>query len=433
MTEPARRRQPLARYAVPATCGGLAVGLLVAATLLHAADPTSVLGMPGFDDPTWWWAAAVVVAQAVALGVRPRTTPGVLLAVGAAVPALAVLGEGIGIGLVAVLVAAFETAVEGPSPRRWPALAAAGVLVAAGVATSELRIGSVAAAAVVGGLVQALGTVGLPVLAAAVVGSRREARTARADTLAARTREHDALVQVAVERERTAMARELHDIAAHHLSGIAVMTGAIGRQIDVDPAGAKIAVAQVREQSTAMLRDLRNLVVLLRDTDAPGDADGAVRMETLAGVAELVDRARESGLDVTLERSGPVDELAATGSLGPLAQLVVYRTVQEGLANASRHAPGARCEVLLDAGDGSALVVTVRNGPPPDGTDLPPHEPGYGLVGMRERAEVTGATLRHGPRVDGGWQLRLTVPAAERTPTERTPTERTPTEGGTTP
>jgi signal transduction histidine kinase len=276
--------------------------------------------------------------------------------------------------------------------------------------------------------VQALGTVGLPVLAAAVVGSRREARTARADTLAARTREHDALVQVAVERERTAMARELHDIAAHHLSGIAVMTGAIGRQIDVDPAGAKIAVAQVREQSTAMLRDLRNLVVLLRDTDAPGDTGGAVRMETLAGVAELVDRTRESGLDVTLERSGPVDELAATGSLGPLAQLVVYRTVQEGLANASRHAPGARCEVLLDAGDGSALVVTVRNGPSPHRTDLPPHEPGYGLVGMRERAEVTGATLRHGPRVDGGWQLRLTVPAAERTPTGRTPTE-----GGTTP
>ncbi|MBB2923548.1 histidine kinase [Cellulomonas cellasea] len=439
MTEPARRRRPLARSAVPATCGGLAVGLLVAATLLHAADPTAVLGMPGFDDPTWWWAAAVVGAQAVALAVRPRATPGVLVAVGAAVPALAVLGEGIGIALFAVLVAAFETAVEGPRPRRWPALATVGVLVAAGVATSELRIGTAAPAAVVGGLMQALGTVGLPVLAAAVVGSRREARAARADTLAARTREHDALVQVAVERERTAMARELHDIAAHHLSGIAVMTGAIGRQIDVDPAGAKIAVAQVREQSTAMLRDLRNLVVLLRDTDAPGDAGGTggtggtVRMETLAGVAELVDRARESGLDVTLERSGPVDELAATGSLGPLAQLVVYRTVQEGLANASRHAPGARCEVLLDAGDGSALVVTVRNGPPPDRTDPPPHEPGYGLVGMRERAEVTGATLRHGPRVDGGWQLRLTVPAAERTPTGQTPTARTPTEGGTTP
>jgi signal transduction histidine kinase len=166
-----------------------------------------------------------------------------------------------------------------------------------------------------------------------------------------------------------------------------------------------------------MLRDLRNLVVLLRDTEA-GDDDGTVRMETLAGVSELVDRARESGVDVSLERSGPVDELAATGALGPLAQLVVYRTVQEGLANASRHAPGAACEVHLDARDGTGLVVTVHNGPPPTRASPAPHAPGYGLIGMRERAEVTGATLRYGPGADGGWELRLTVPAAEQTPTE---------------
>ncbi|MFS0698963.1 sensor histidine kinase [Cellulomonas sp. 179-A 4D5 NHS] len=417
MTEDPRRSLRPARIAVPAACGGLAAAFLVAATILHAADPQAAVGMPALGAPAWWWAVAVLTVQAVALAARPRATPGVLVAVAAGVPALAVLGEGVGAALVAVPVAAYETAVGDRRERARPALVVAAVLVAVGVAASELLIGSAAAVAVVAGALQAVGAIGLPVLAALVVGSRRDAREARADTLAARTRERDALVQVAVERERTAMARELHDIAAHHLSGIAVMTGAIGRQIDVDPAGAKVAVAQVREQSTAMLRDLRNLVVLLRDTDAPDDADGSVRMETVAGVAELVAGARESGVDVTLDHAGPVDDLAATGAVGPLAQLVVYRTVQEALANAVRHAPGAPCQVRLDARDGGALVVTVRNDAPPARDAVPPHQPGYGLVGMRERAEVTGATLRYGPRAAGGWEVRLVVPAADRTTT----------------
>ncbi len=386
--------------------------LLVVAAMLHAADPAGVVGMPALGTPLWWWAVVVVLLQAVALASRPHADARVLVAVAVGVPALAGLGEGIGVCLVAVLVAAYEVALHGRQSRTVPALVAAGLLVAAGVVWSELRIGTEVAIAITGGLVQAAGTVGLPVLVATFVGARREARAAQADSLAARAREHDALVRVAVERERTAMARELHDIAAHHLSGIAVMSGAIGRQIDVDPAGAKVAVAQVREQSTAMLRDLRNLVVLLRDDDGPAEQAGVVRMETLTGVAELVATAHGQGLDVTLRREGPLDELAASGALGPLAQLVAYRTVQESLANAGRHAPGAPCEVHLDARTDDRLEVTVRNGPPPQDQEPPRHDPGYGLVGMRERAEVTGARLRYGPTGDGGWQVRLTVPFA---------------------
>ncbi|GEK16994.1 hypothetical protein CPE01_07270 [Cellulomonas persica] len=412
VTDRDRARLRPARLAVPATCGVLAVLLLVVAALLHAADPTGLVGMPALGAPLWWWAVAVLLLQAVALASRPHADARVLVAVAAAVPALAGLGEGIGVGLLAVLVAAYEVTLYRGRARTVPALVVAGLLVACGVAWAELRIGSEAALAVTGGLVQALGSVGLPVLAATVVGARRETRAARAESLAARAREHDALVRVAVERERTAMARELHDIAAHHLSGIAVMTGAIGRQIDVDPAGAKAAVAQVREQSTAMLRDLRNLVVLLRDDDAPAHGPGVVRMETLAGVSELVAAARAQDVDVTLRRSGPVDEVAGSGALGPLAQLVVYRTVQEALANASRHAAGASCEVHLDARPDDRLEVTVRNAAPPHDDEPPAHEPGYGLVGMRERAEVTGARLRYGPTGEGGWEVRLTVPVA---------------------
>ncbi len=427
-SETSPRPRP-ARFVVPATCGALALALHVLAAALHAAEPTAVQGIPPLGSPTWWWGAAVLVAQSAVLALRPRATPWLVAVVAAGVPALSVLGEGVGVGLLAVVVAAYEATIgvltwsssqEGrraARPRVLAAFAVAALLVGAGVAASELRLGNDTSLAVVGGLLQALGAVGLPVLAATVVGSRRDARAAHADSAAARAREHDALVRVAVERERTAMARELHDIAAHHLSGIAVMSGAIGRQIDVDPEGAKAAVAQVREQSTAMLRDLRHLVVLLRDDDAAGHSsghssghevgDGVVRMETLAGVAELVERAPGA----TLRRSGPLDALVADGALGPLAQLVVYRTVQESLANASRHAPGATCEVGLDATDDARLEVTVRNGAPTT-RDLPPHEPGYGLVGMRERAEVTGATLRYGPTAEGGWVVHLTVPTA---------------------
>lgn len=412
MTPMTGRRAPHARrtaLVVPAACGALSLALLVTSVGVATSDPASVRGVPGFDEPAWWWSAAVLVAQAVVLGVlwaRPRAA---LLAAAAGLPLLVTLGDAIGVGLTAVVVGTCRAVVARPPRPLLPTLLGAGALVAAGVAAAGLRTGSGWWPALAAGALQGVAAVGIPVVLASLYAARRDAVTALADAAEAEVRARDALVRVAVERERTAMARELHDIAAHHLSGIAVMTGAIGRQIDTDPAGAKQAVAQVREQSTAMLRDLRNLVVLLRDTDAPADPAAAVRVETLAGVAGLVDRAREAGRDVALEIGGPVEELASSGAVGPLAQLAAYRVVQEALANAARHAPGAPCSVVLDARDGHRVRVLVRN-------DAPAHAepasgaPGYGLVGMRERAELTGAALRYGPTDDGGWQVALEVP-----------------------
>ncbi|MFC8191479.1 sensor histidine kinase [Cellulomonas sp. NPDC057328] len=419
------RRRPT--DVVPAACWLLSVALLAASVLARGADPTAAVGAPGFGTPAWWWAVAVLALQAGALAVwraRPRAA---VVATAAALPALLVLGGAVGAGLMAVLVATYRAVLARPARRLTPTLLAAGALVAVGVAAAETRIGTAAWPAAVAGLLQALGAVGLPLALGSAVGSRRDAVAALARTVEAQGRARDALVQVAVERERTAMARELHDIAAHHLSGIAVMTAAIGRQIDVDPDGAKRAVAQVREQSTAMLRDLRHLVVLLRDVDSPSDPAAPVRMETLAGVADLAARAREAGLDVTLDTAGPVAELAASGAVGPLAQLAAYRVVQEALANAARHAPGAPCTVRLDARAQGRLEVVVRNdAPAPDGTVVDhdhdhdhDHDPGYGLVGMRERAELTGATLRYGPTDDGGWQVTLSVPTTPTTTEEQ--------------
>jgi len=407
-------------YVVPAVCWLLSTSLLAASVTMQQSDPSAIAGMPGFGDAAWWWSAAVLALQAVVLWVLRDRPLAALLLVAAGLPALMVLGEAIGVGIIAVLVATYRAALAAPVRRLVPAVLGAGALVTAGVTAAGLRSGSAESAALVGGLLQGVAAVGLPLVLAALVGARREADAALAGTAEAQSRERDALVQVVVERERTAMARELHDIAAHHLSGIAVMTAAIGRQIDVDPEGAKRAVAQVREQSTAMLRDLRNLVVLLRDTES-SDPDGPVRVETLAGVPELVARARDSGLDVALETSGPVEQVAASGAIGPLAQLAAYRVVQEALANAARHAHGARCAVRVDVHEGDHVQVLVRNSAPAPGEALVPHDPGYGLVGMRERAELTGATLRYGPTNDGGWQVTLAIPTAPQTTSTEEP------------
>lgn len=396
---------------VPAVAGLLALGVLVLSVVVSRTDPTAARGVPGFDDAGWWWAAALVVVQAVVLArlrARPRAA---LLVVAALLPGFVVLGEAVGATFITVMVGTYRAVLARPTRPLAPTLVSAGVLVAATVAAAETGIGSTGWPVPLAGLLQAVAAVVLPLVLGSVVGARRDTVDALARTNAALERERDARVQVAVERERTAMARELHDIAAHHLSGIAVMTGAIGRQIDVDPDGAKRAVAQVREQSTAMLRDLRNLVVLLRD-EGPAEVDGEVRMETLAGVADLVARARATGQDVTLSETGPVADVATSGAVGPLAQLATYRVVQEALSNAARHAPGARCDVRVDAGTPDRVEVEVRNGPRAPGLDPGPHEPGYGLVGMRERAELTGATLRYGPTGDGGWQVRMVVPVA---------------------
>jgi signal transduction histidine kinase len=194
------------------------------------------------------------------------------------------------------------------------------------------------------------------------------------------------------------VARELHDIAAHHVSSIALMSAAIERQIDTDPALAKRQVRQVREQSRVLLDDLRRLVGLLRrDADAP-DA-----IETLETIPTLVDTARATGRDVDLRVSG------GGGDIGPLAQLVAYRMVQEALANAGRHAPDAACTVELDGSASDLFVATVRNAPP--ASPAAPTREGFGLLGMRERAALVGGTLNAGADPDGGWTVRLTLPS----------------------
>lgn len=383
-------------------CGVVAVGMLLVLPVVAGADPD----LGPVDDPGGirWWAVAVVLAvQAVAVAWTGRA-PALVLPGLTALPLVTVplfSGATFSLTAVAVLAATFLAVVGHPLRRLRLTLLLAALLLAAGQFLSVVgTTGTGTGAAVLGAVSQALLVVGVPVVLASVVAARRDADRARRQELLALRREQDALFQAAMSRQRTALSRELHDIAAHHMSGIAMLAAAVDRQIDTDPETAKRSVRRIREQSRAVLGDLRRLVGLLRE-----EADAARPVETLAAVTALVESRRAAGARI---------ELLAPASLvepGPLAQLVAYRTVQEALANAAAHAPGAPCVVEIAPLDDGRLAIVVRNGVP-TGTDAGPRG-GLGLVGMAERARLVGAELAHGPTPTGGWEVRLTLPVGE--------------------
>lgn len=398
---PRSQRRDVVRAVV---CWAVAVGALLVVSLAADIDPELSDDVVGVGTSSWWVTVLAVTGQAAAL-VWARSAPRVVLPLLAAVSLVAALaGAGglVGLTSLAVMVASYVAVVERPAGGvRGPAICA-GALTFAATMVTGVRDGDLGALVLVGGaLAQAVFVVGAPALVAALVSSRRLVREATERELSALAREQDALVREARAQERTAMARELHDIAAHHLSGMAVMAAAIERQIDSDPDAAREGVRQVRSQSTAVLRDLRRLVGMLRESDA-----GELSVESLDGIAGLTEQAARLGAPVELVVLPGGDDAPLGAGLGPLAHLSAYRLVQEALANAVQHAPGAPCRVTIDDRDRATVVVTVRN---EAAVTVPPARPGsgFGLVGMRERAELTGADLRYGPSIDGGWDVTL--------------------------
>jgi signal transduction histidine kinase len=405
--------RPAPLQPVAATVSALiALCLLLVLPVVTAAEPD--FDLPVLGSAGWWTAIAVVVLQAVAV-VWAARFPTVVLPALTALPLVLVWlvpGGAFSATAVAELAGVFVAVAARPRRRPWAALAVTALLLATGQSLNGVRSGEPdVAATIAGALLQGLFVVGLPLLFGLVVAAQRDAREARHHEVQALRREQDALLAAAVSRERMAMSRELHDIAAHHMSGIALMAAAMDRQIDADPATAKRSARQVREQSRAVLDDLRRLVGLLRE-----DADATRPVETLDAVSALVENRRATGAEIDLV----VPPGGAEPGVGPLAQLVVHRMVQESLANAATHAPGARCVVEVGEPRHGRLAVVVRNGPP-TGPDPGPGG-GFGLIGMAERAQLVGADLTYGAAPDGGWEVRLTLPVEDVATTLPAPT-----------
>jgi signal transduction histidine kinase len=203
-------------------------------------------------------------------------------------------------------------------------------------------------------------------------------------------------------QERARIARELHDVVAHHVSGMVVQAGAAHRVLADQPEYARQALGSIRSAGVRTLDALYCMVGLLSAEAAPGSTD--ITMDT-PDIAELVAGLRHTGLAVDVRIDGPVRRMPAD------VALCAHRILQEALTNAARHAAATRVDVALRH-DGTALEVSVeddgRGGadPGPPG----PETTGYGIAGMRERVALLGGELRVGPRPDGGWRVWARLP-----------------------
>lgn len=403
-----------------ATCLVLSLGLLLLFPVLERGEPDlQALGVASWESWRWWGYGTTLAVQAIALVRAWRAPRATFVAVVALVVPAGLLGPGPEFDLVtpAVMVSMYALAVC--QPMRRAALVAGSAAVVLVVTDVLAGLGRPVPVPALDGLLlavpQAVLTVAGPTLLAAFVRSRREVGQALAARLEAVEGERAAVVRATVAQERTSMARELHDVAAHHLSGIAVMAAAVETLIDSNPEEAKASVRQIRAQSRSLVGNMRELVGLLRH-DSPPETGPA----SLGGITDLVQQVRWRGVQVSLDVLTSTDEsgadLATVQGLGPLAQVSAYRMVQEALANATIHAPGAACAVVVDDRQPSAVTLVVTNGPAEVGP-LPSLRSGLGLVGMQERAELTGATLEHGATPDGGWRVSLTLPRDSRVET----------------
>jgi signal transduction histidine kinase len=211
--------------------------------------------------------------------------------------------------------------------------------------------------------------------------------------------------------ERARIARELHDVVAHHISMVAVQAETARLATPGMPELGARRLRDIGDTARAGLTEMRRLLGVLREdaADAGSGADVAAVAErhpqpglSLTQLNELVDSAREaSGAATRLIVSGPVT------SLDPGVELAAYRIVQEALTNARRHAPGAAVDVELCYGR-DTLLMRVRDGG--SGAGGLPAAGGHGLIGMRERAQAAGGSLQAGPAAGGGFLVEATLP-----------------------
>ncbi|MFF8827873.1 sensor histidine kinase [Streptomyces sp. NPDC015131] len=217
-------------------------------------------------------------------------------------------------------------------------------------------------------------------------------------------REREARVQAAVTAERQAVARDLHDTVAHAVTLMVLQatgTRLIARE---RPEAAQAALGSIEQAGRRAMEDLRAMLHVLRE-DGPGGAPAAPLapgpgLDLLPG---LVQGACDSGLEVTL------DLAPAATDLPPALAATAYRTVQEGLTNAARHAPGSQVHVTVRATT-HLVTTTVDNGPPSRPAPAPTHGTGTGLIGLGERVTALGGHRSARPRPDGGFTLTTELP-----------------------
>lgn len=231
-----------------------------------------------------------------------------------------------------------------------------------------------------------------------LVSSLRE-RAERAET------EQELRVDQARQRERTRIAREMHDVLGHRISLISMHAGAL--EVRAEAAGDEIleSAAIIRASAHQALEDLREVIgVLSSETD---DQPTERPQPTLGDLSGLVEESQRAGMNVTFHFIVPEDANPIPASVGRTA----YRVVQEGLTNARKHAQGSAVLVQVNGGPGAGLSVEVRNRRPVGSSSAPRVAgTGRGLVGLAERASLVGGRLDHGRTPDGDFLIQSWLP-----------------------
>jgi signal transduction histidine kinase len=342
---------------------------------------------------TQWLLA--VAAFALALSLHRRQLPGLLAQTALLVVAFWLIDDTT-INQVGTSWLLLELALWAPRPRiLW---SGAGLVAAVYLAFTLGRDPSQISGAVFGLFI----VIGVPVLLGLVIRTTRELgvqarRRAESESRAARA------------DERSAIARELHDVVAHHVASMVLRVG-VARHVlpDVDPRVTEV-FDDVHSTGTAALADLRQLVGVLRDPSRRTDAAlTAIEPGALPAALEAaVGTARRAGLTVDATIA------PEAGSLDVVRGLAVLRLTQEALTNVAKHAgPAARADLRVEVQDGDVLWSVTDDG----GGVVPglPSGGGHGLTGMRERVEVLGGQLTAGPAA-GGWRVETVLPARRST------------------
>ena len=234
-------------------------------------------------------------------------------------------------------------------------------------------------------------------------------QAATLQTQAAELKEH------AVVEERLRIARELHDVVAHHVSVMGVQAAAARRVLDVDPPAASAALASVEGSAREAVTEMRSLLGTLRQGERAEADPGRAPEPSVDAIPALVEQLRADGLAVSY--SIVADPPDAAMHVGPAVGLTLYRTVQEALHNVRRHSTASAATVVLRVSgsgpSGFAEVEILDAGRPRTGTS----GTGLGLLGMRERVASLDGALEIGPRATGGYRVRVRLPLVRATAT----------------
>jgi signal transduction histidine kinase len=355
----------------------LSVG--IAGYLLEVAGPR--------DADTDALGAALVVSASVAIAWRRRAPLAVATIVGASAAAYSLLDHQPAL-ILPLMIALYTAAAYRERDRLVPILLPVAVVTAIAMNAADREIGR-QGYNWVEILAEIVVTAGIPIALGRMTFNRRR-RVALDRDLAARE---------AVTAERARIARELHDVVAHHMSVMVVQAGAARAVAGKDPSGVSDALKQIEASGRTGLAEMRRLLEILKASDGENDL---TPQPGLARLDELLDGMRATGLPVEMVVEGIPRPLA------PGVDLSAYRIVQEALTNTLKHAGGASARVLLRY-EIDALEVEVAD----DGRGDPgAGGGGQGLIGMRERVQLFGGTLDAGPRPGGGFLVRARLPVA---------------------